>query len=214
MLPSDTDDEQADISLPKIDGLDATSISLPNLDQIAQASSSRTHFDHKSKQKVCIHGRTNNGYFCKECPGKGICEHLHQKYSCKRCKGSSVCPHGKQKHYCKICRPNYSKNRKSKVRERIMRGTPTKRRKGLDTQVSAVLEGMVGAVEIKQYQADKIQQEKYEHTGRDRRELEYENIEFPSTDFHPRAPTPEEETVVDEGEFGIQKSAETQEEHM
>ena len=36
--------------------------------------------------KTCVHGRTQGGYYCKECPGKGICEHGRQRPKCKDCR--------------------------------------------------------------------------------------------------------------------------------
>ena len=53
--------------------------------------------------KRCVHGKANGGYFCKECPGKGICEHGKQKRVCKDCDGTSFCEHGKRKELCKEC---------------------------------------------------------------------------------------------------------------
>ena len=52
----------------------------------------------------CPHGKSNRGYFCKECPGKGICEHGRQRPRCKECGGSSICEHGRQRPQCKECR--------------------------------------------------------------------------------------------------------------
>ena len=51
----------------------------------------------------CPHGKGNRGYYCKECPGKGICEHGRQRYSCKECGGSSICEHGRRRRECKEC---------------------------------------------------------------------------------------------------------------
>ena len=51
----------------------------------------------------CAHGRANGGYLCRECPGKGICEHGRQRSHCKECGGSSYCEHGRQRHKCKEC---------------------------------------------------------------------------------------------------------------
>mmetsp|Transcript_13740 Transcript_13740/g.16648 ORF Transcript_13740/g.16648 Transcript_13740/m.16648 type:complete len:252 (-) Transcript_13740:51-806(-) len=48
---------------------------------------------NRKRQKPCKHGRMNNGYYCQECPGKGIC------------------PHKKSRSRCKICRPNGPKRR-------------------------------------------------------------------------------------------------------
>ena len=52
---------------------------------------------------MCVHGRGQGGYYCKECPGKGICEHGRQRHSCKECGGSSFCEHGRQRSRCKEC---------------------------------------------------------------------------------------------------------------
>ena len=51
----------------------------------------------------CEHGKSNNGYHCKECPGKGICEHRRIKSKCKECGGSAFCEHGRQKPKCREC---------------------------------------------------------------------------------------------------------------
>ena len=53
--------------------------------------------------KTCVHGKANRGYFCKECPGKGICEHGRQRPQCKECGGSGICEHGRQRYSCKAC---------------------------------------------------------------------------------------------------------------
>ena len=52
---------------------------------------------------LCPHGKADRGYFCKECPGKGICEHGRRRYSCKECGGSSICEHGRVRSQCKEC---------------------------------------------------------------------------------------------------------------
>ena len=49
------------------------------------------------------HGKANRGYFCKECPGKGICEHGRQRPQCKECGGSGICEHGRLRSHCKEC---------------------------------------------------------------------------------------------------------------
>ena len=54
--------------------------------------------------KVCEHGKGQNGYYCKECPGKGICAHGRRRSKCKDCGGGSVCAHGRQRHRCKECK--------------------------------------------------------------------------------------------------------------
>ena len=51
----------------------------------------------------CAHGRANGGYLCRECPGKGICEHGRQRSHCKECGGSSYCEHGRRRSKCKEC---------------------------------------------------------------------------------------------------------------
>lgn len=57
--------------------------------------------------KKCPHGRVRNGYYCKLCPGKGICEHGLQKNHCKECMGvgsqsflaiDKKCPHGRARY--------------------------------------------------------------------------------------------------------------------
>ena len=52
---------------------------------------------------ACVHGVGWGGYLCKECPGRGICEHGRQRHSCKECGGSSICEHGRVRHSCKEC---------------------------------------------------------------------------------------------------------------
>jgi DnaJ-class molecular chaperone len=37
--------------------------------------------------KICVHGKAQAGYFCKECPGKGICDHGRERNKCKECGG-------------------------------------------------------------------------------------------------------------------------------
>ena len=53
--------------------------------------------------RTCVHGRSQGGYLCKECPGKGICEHGRVRRQCKECGGSGICEHGRQRHVCKEC---------------------------------------------------------------------------------------------------------------
>ena len=52
---------------------------------------------------LCQHGKADRGYFCKECPGKGICEHRRVRRQCKECGGSGICEHRRQRHHCKEC---------------------------------------------------------------------------------------------------------------
>ena len=52
---------------------------------------------------MCPHGKGQGGYFCKECPGKGICEHGRQRRKCKECGGSQICEHGRERSKCKEC---------------------------------------------------------------------------------------------------------------
>ena len=52
---------------------------------------------------MCPHGKADRGYFCKECPGKGICEHGRERRKCKECGGSSICEHGRERYRCKAC---------------------------------------------------------------------------------------------------------------
>lgn len=77
-----------------------------------------------TKRKLCIHGRSENGYLCVDCPGKGICVHLRQKYQCKECGGTSICPHGKQKHQCAMCK---AKKKKKSPAKKSGRGRPRKK---------------------------------------------------------------------------------------
>ena len=53
--------------------------------------------------KTCVHGKGKGGYLCKECPGKGICEHGRQRKKCKECGGSQICEHGRERSQCKEC---------------------------------------------------------------------------------------------------------------
>ena len=53
---------------------------------------------------LCPHGKGKGGYYCRECPGKGICEHGRQRSQCKECGGSQICEHGRQRSQCKDCR--------------------------------------------------------------------------------------------------------------
>ena len=71
----------------------------------------------------CPHGKSNNGYLCKSCPGKGICRtsqkpkhycdcggigcgmslckpHKKKRFTCRVCKGSQICEHGRDKYDC------------------------------------------------------------------------------------------------------------------
>ena len=52
---------------------------------------------------MCPHGKADRGYYCKECPGKGICEHGRQRPHCKECGGSQICEHGRVRSKCKEC---------------------------------------------------------------------------------------------------------------
>ena len=79
-----------------------SSISIPS--QQCEATSSMAHpATSGNPSNQCIHGKAQNGYFCKECPGKGICFHGKQKHLCTLgCGGSSICSHGKPKNRCKL----------------------------------------------------------------------------------------------------------------
>jgi hypothetical protein len=55
------------------------------------------------KSKVCPHGRRSNGYYCRECGGKGICEHDRQRSKCRDCGGKSVCKHNRIRYQCTEC---------------------------------------------------------------------------------------------------------------
>ena len=52
---------------------------------------------------MCPHGKGDGGYMCKECPGKGICEHGRHRIVCKECGGSGICEHGRRRTQCKEC---------------------------------------------------------------------------------------------------------------
>ena len=54
-------------------------------------------------KKKCVHGKAQNGYYCKACPGKGICVHNRNRKRCKDCGGSQICEHGRQRSKCKDC---------------------------------------------------------------------------------------------------------------
>ena len=54
--------------------------------------------------KTCVHGKAQGEYYCKECPGQGICEHGRQRSQCKECGGSGICEHGRVRHRCNECR--------------------------------------------------------------------------------------------------------------
>ena len=51
----------------------------------------------------CAHGKAHNGYYCKACNGKGICEHGKNRSICRACGGSQLCAHGMQRNQCKEC---------------------------------------------------------------------------------------------------------------
>ena len=51
---------------------------------------------------ICEHGRRRSR--CKECGGGSICEHGRRRQECKECGGSSICEHGRQRSKCKDCR--------------------------------------------------------------------------------------------------------------
>ena len=57
----------------------------------------------RPRAPTCPHGKANRGYLCKECPGKGICEHGRQRSKCKECGGASICEHGRVRSKCKEC---------------------------------------------------------------------------------------------------------------
>ena len=59
--------------------------------------------------KKCVHGRTNYGFYCKQCKiegigGNGICKHLREKRRCKNCGGNGICKHNKHRIICKQCK--------------------------------------------------------------------------------------------------------------
>ena len=51
--------------------------------------------------KKCIHNVYY--YYCKKCPGPGICEHNRKRSECKDCGGSSICEHNRIRYRCKDC---------------------------------------------------------------------------------------------------------------
>jgi hypothetical protein len=55
------------------------------------------------ERKKCLHGFIDNGYFCRDCGGKGICEHKRRRHQCKECDGS-FCEHKRRKDRCKDCK--------------------------------------------------------------------------------------------------------------
>ena len=57
----------------------------------------------KGKKGQCVHGKAKNGYYCRLCPGKGICKHGRIRSKCKECGGSEICDHGRQRSTCKQC---------------------------------------------------------------------------------------------------------------
>ena len=64
---------------------------------------SRSGEAKRPRAPTCPHGKANRGYLCKECPGKGICEHGRQRSKCKECGGASICEHGRVRSVCKEC---------------------------------------------------------------------------------------------------------------
>jgi hypothetical protein len=50
---------------------------------------------------ICQHGRERRR--CKDCGGRDICIHMIIKRFCTKCKGSGICLHGRQKPKCKEC---------------------------------------------------------------------------------------------------------------
>ena len=71
---------------------------------MAPALGKRSHtVGGEGSGKTCVHGRRQGGYYCKECPGKGICEHGRRRSECKECGGGSFCEHGMRRSKCKEC---------------------------------------------------------------------------------------------------------------
>ena len=92
---------------------------------IQQCTSKRDRSDRI--RPSCVHGVIDNGYACKLCLGRGICEHQRRKSSCKACRaarglapcvkarcacglikdrcqkcgGSQLCEHGHQRYACR-----------------------------------------------------------------------------------------------------------------
>ena len=50
---------------------------------------------------ICEHGRRRS--HCKECGGTGIYEHGRERRRCKECGGKGICEHGWQRNQCKEC---------------------------------------------------------------------------------------------------------------
>ncbi len=60
------------------------------------------HGKTKNGRRKCSHGV--HDYYCRKCPGKGICVHRKDKSSCRDCRGSRFCEHNKYRSNCKICK--------------------------------------------------------------------------------------------------------------
>ena len=56
-----------------------------------------------AKDRLCPHGRRANGYYCRECGGKGICEHNRQRSKCRECNSAVVCEHNRIRYRCTEC---------------------------------------------------------------------------------------------------------------
>mmetsp|Transcript_792 Transcript_792/g.830 ORF Transcript_792/g.830 Transcript_792/m.830 type:complete len:210 (-) Transcript_792:671-1300(-) len=55
-------------------------------------------------KQPCVHGRPNQGYYCAQCPGRGMCSHGKRKYRCGKCRDTSQdCEHKKVSSRCKEC---------------------------------------------------------------------------------------------------------------
>ena len=57
--------------------------------------------DESAPKNKSPHGKVK--YTCKECGGKGICEHNNRKPYCKISRGSQICEHNKRKAGCNVC---------------------------------------------------------------------------------------------------------------
>eukprot|EP00941_MAST-03F_sp_MAST-3F-sp1_P003294 g3294.t1 len=68
--------------------------------------------------KKCIHGKSNNGYFCRECGGAGLCIHGSSRYKCLDCGGKvysdKKCAHLIPRSQCLLCKPMKKMKRSKK----------------------------------------------------------------------------------------------------
>eukprot|EP00941_MAST-03F_sp_MAST-3F-sp1_P001131 g1131.t1 len=61
------------------------------IDAVSKLNKLKVERELKKKRKKakerprCIHGRARSGYYCKQCPGAGICSHGRNKHRCHMC---------------------------------------------------------------------------------------------------------------------------------